>query len=92
MNRSGDGRIWGSSSTVRLPVRSILDTNIISQIAKPVPSPSLVAWMIEQADRDLFIASLTLAVAEVNDCVVVTDKDKDFIGIDIINPIRESPR
>ena len=141
-------------------MRYLLDTNIISQIAKPVPSPSLVAWMIEQADRDLFIASLTMAeirrgvlenpagkrrtqletwfdgpegpqalfagrvlpfdekaglvwarlmadgtakgrprsaldtiiaaIAEVNDCVVVTDNDKDFVGIDIVNPMRNS--
>ena len=143
-------------------MRYLLDTNIISQIAKPIPSPSLVAWMTEQADRDLFIASLTVAeirrgvlekpagkrrnhletwfdgpegpqalfagrvlpfdekaglvwarlmadgtakgrprsaldttiaaIAEVNDCVVVTDNDKDFVGIEIINPMRESPR
>lgn len=143
-------------------MRYLLDTNIISQIAKPVPSPSLVAWMAEQADRDLFIASLTVAeirrgvlekpagkrraqletwfdgpegpqalfagrvlafdekaglvwarlmadgtakgrprsaldtiiaaVAEVNDCVVVTDNDKDFVGIDIVNPLRERGR
>jgi predicted nucleic acid-binding protein len=41
--------------------RFLLDTNIISDIAKPVPSASLVAWMAEQTDEDLFIASLTVA-------------------------------
>src|SRR6266566_8165001 len=39
----------------------LLDTNIISNITKSVPSESLVAWMAEQSDNDLFIASLTLA-------------------------------
>ena len=143
-------------------MRYLLDTNIISQVAKPVPSPSLVAWMTEQADQDLFIASLTgaeirrgvlekpagkrrtqletwfvgpegpqalfagralpfdekaalvwarlmadgtakgrsrsaldtiiAAIAQTNGCVVVTDNDKDFIGIDIINPLRDSGR
>ena len=143
-------------------MRYLLDTKIISQVAKPVPSPSLVAWMTEQTDQDLFIASLTVAeirrgvlekpagkrrtqletwfdgpegpqalfagrvlpfdekaalvwarlmadgtakgrprsaldtiiaaIAETNGCVVVTDNDKDFIGIDIINPLRESGR
>ena len=42
-------------------MRCLLDTNIISDIAKPVPSPSLLAWMSEQTDEDLFIASLTVA-------------------------------
>ncbi|CAH2401027.1 type II toxin-antitoxin system VapC family toxin [Mesorhizobium escarrei] len=42
-------------------MRYLLDTNIISNFTKPAPSPSLVAWMAEQSDEDLFIASLTLA-------------------------------
>jgi toxin FitB len=140
--------------------RYLLDTNIISNIAKPTPSESLMAWMAEQADQDLFIASLTIAeirrgilekpsgkrrdrlelwfsgpqgpqalfagrvlpfderaalvwarlmadgkdrgrprsaldtiiaaVAEANECVVVTDNDKDFQGVDIINPLRSA--
>ena len=42
-------------------MRYLLDTNIISDIAKPVPSESLLAWMADQKDDDLFIASLTVA-------------------------------
>ena len=33
---------------------------------------------------DMIIA----AVAEANDCVVVTDDEKDFAGLEIINPLR----
>jgi toxin FitB len=141
-------------------MRYLLDTNIISNITKPTPSESLIAWMAEQPDRDLFIASLTIAeirrgilekpsgkrrdrlevwfsgpqgpqalfagrvlpfderaalvwarlmadgkdkgrprsaldtiiaaVAEANECVVVTDNDKDFQGVEIINPLRSA--
>jgi len=141
-------------------MRFLLDTNIISNITKPVPSESLVAWMAEQIDQDLFIASLTIAeirrgilekpagrrrdqleawfsgpegpqalfagrvlpfdekaslvwarlmtdgnaikkprsgfdtiiaaVAEANDCIVVTDNEKDFPGIEILNPLRQA--
>jgi hypothetical protein len=42
-------------------MRYLLDTNVISDIARPAPSPSLLAWMSEQIDEDLFIASLTIA-------------------------------
>jgi predicted nucleic acid-binding protein len=139
-------------------MRYLLDTNVLSNITKPVPSESLIAWMAEQVDQDLFIASLTVAeirrgvlekpagkrrnqleawfpvpegpqalfagrvlpfdekasliwarlmadgkangrprsaldtiiaaVAEANDCVVVTDNEKDFAGIEIVNPMR----
>jgi toxin FitB len=140
-------------------MRYLLDTNIISNITKPTPSEPLLAWMADQADDDLFIASLTIAeirrgvlekpsgkrrdelekwfagpdgpqmlfagrvlsfdekagliwarlmadgrakgrprsaldtiiaaVAEANDCVVVTDNEKDFFNIEIVNPIRD---
>ncbi len=139
-------------------MRYLLDTNIISSITKPSPSQALLAWMAEQPDEDLHIASLTVAeirrgilekpagkrrreleawfsgpegpqvlfagrvlpfderaalvwarlmaegkargrprsaldmiiaaVAEANDCVVVTDNEKDFAGIEILNPMR----
>ncbi len=138
--------------------RYLLDTNIISNVVKPAPSESLLAWMADQADADLFVSSLTIAevrrgileapegrkrraleawfsgpegpsalfagrvlpfderaalawarlmaegttrgrprsaldmivaaVAETNGCVVVTDNERDFDGLDIINPMR----
>ena len=42
-------------------MRYLLDTNIVSELVKPKPSQSLIAWMEEQADEDLFIAALTVA-------------------------------
>jgi predicted nucleic acid-binding protein len=138
--------------------RFLLDTNILSDATKPVPSPALVSWMSEQADQDLFISSLTLAeiwrgvlekpagkkrtqlarwflgtegpqalfagrvlpfdekagliwarlmaegrvsgrprsaldmiiaaVAEANDCILVTGNEKDFGNLNVINPLR----
>jgi toxin FitB len=139
--------------------RYLLDTNILSNATKPVPSLSLTAWLSEQDDENLFIASLTVAeiwagilekpagkkrallegwfhgpdgplilfagrvlpfdqkasliwgrlmsegvktgrprsqldmilaaVAEANNCMIVTDNEKDFAGIKIVNPIRK---
>lgn len=139
-------------------MRYLLDTNIISNIAKPAPSDSLLAWMGAQKDEDLFIASLTVAeirrgvlekpagkrrdqleawfsgpdgpqalfagrvlpfdeaagliwgrlmadgrsqgrprsaldtiiaaVAEAHGCTVVTDNEKDFAGIEVLNPVQ----
>lgn len=138
--------------------RHLLDTNIISHVTKPIPSPALLAWMAEQSDADLFISSLTVAelqrgilekpagkkrrelehwfsgpegpqalfagrvlpfdekaaliwarlmaegtakgrsrspldmiiaaVAEANDCIVVTENERDFAGVKIFNPLR----
>ena len=41
--------------------RYLLDTNIISNVVKPNPSPALLNWMAEQTDQDLFISALTVA-------------------------------
>lgn len=36
--------------------------------------------------------AIIAAVAEVNGCVVVTDKERDFAGIEAINPLRGEKR
>ncbi len=41
--------------------RYLLDTNIISNATKPLPSRPLAEWMAKQVDDDLFICSLSLA-------------------------------
>lgn len=41
--------------------RYLLDTNIIGNVIKPEPSRSLLTWMGEQKDQDLFISALTIA-------------------------------
>jgi predicted nucleic acid-binding protein len=141
-------------------MRYLLDTNILSNITKPEPSVELMAWMADQTDEDLYIASLTVAeiqkgilekpagkkrtslegwfvgdegpqrlfanrilpfdetaaliwarlmaeakasgrsrsgldtiiaaTAQANGCIVVTDNEKDFHGIELINPLRAS--
>lgn len=141
------------------PVTSyLLDTNVISNVTRPVPSEALTAWLAAQADEDLFIASLTVAeirrgilekpagkkrralerwfagpegpqalfadrvlpfdeaagllwarlmaegtttgrprsaldmivaaTAEANGCTLVTDNERDFAGVKILNPLR----
>lgn len=42
-------------------MRHLLDTNIISNATKPLPSEPLLAWLSHQADEDLFISSFTIA-------------------------------
>ena len=41
--------------------RYLLDTKIIGNIIKPIPSPALTDWLTGQADNDLFITTLTVA-------------------------------
>ena len=41
--------------------RYLLDTNILSELVRPSPSPALLDWMAARVDGELFIASLTLA-------------------------------
>jgi predicted nucleic acid-binding protein len=40
--------------------RFLLDTNIISHVTKPSPAASLLQWMADQPDEDLFIATLSI--------------------------------
>jgi hypothetical protein len=55
-------------------MRYLLDTNIISNVVKPQPAASLLAWLGEQWNGDLFIASLT--VAEIHRGILETPRGK----------------
>lgn len=39
----------------------LLDTNVVSEIAKERPSDDVIAWLNAQASSDLFLSSVTLA-------------------------------
>lgn len=41
--------------------RYLLDTNIISNVVRPAPSPGLLNWMADQRDVDLYISTFSLA-------------------------------
>ena len=36
--------------------------------------------------------TIVAAVAEANDCIVVTDNEKDFVGVEVVNPLRGGKR
>jgi len=64
--------------------RYLVDTNVISNVTKLVPSEALVAWMAERADADVFISSPTLAEIWRD----VLDNEKHFVGLEVVNPLR----
>ena len=39
----------------------ILDTNVVSEILRPAPTPQVVAWMAEQSGADLYLTAITEA-------------------------------
>jgi len=39
----------------------VVDTNVISEIVKPVPSPRTLAWLASQPSSQLYIATITQA-------------------------------
>jgi predicted nucleic acid-binding protein len=41
--------------------RYLLDTNILSNATKTIPSPALIDWLSNQIDDTLFVSSLTIA-------------------------------
>jgi predicted nucleic acid-binding protein len=61
--------------------RYLLDTNILSNIVKPQPSPSLLDWWGRQDDDSLFIASLT--VAEIRRGILELPRGKKRQNLDI---------
>ncbi len=42
----------------------LLDTNIVSELRKPRPSPAVVAWVQSIDDKDLFISAVTIGAIQ----------------------------
>jgi predicted nucleic acid-binding protein len=57
----------------------------------PFDEKAGLAWAKLMADgkaRGRPRSALIAAIAEANDCVVVTENEKDFEGVEVINPLR----
>ncbi len=60
----------------------------------PFDEPAALAWARRMAEGTArgrprsALDTIIAAIAEANDCVVVTDNHKDFAGIEVINPMR----
>ncbi|WP_350297207.1 type II toxin-antitoxin system VapC family toxin [Limnohabitans sp. Rim8] len=39
----------------------MLDTNVISELMRPVPNPAVLAWVDAQSDRDLWLCSVVVS-------------------------------
>jgi toxin FitB len=71
-------------------IRYLLDTNVISNVVKPQPSESLLAWMAARRDEHLFIASLTLA--EIRRGILEMPNGKRRAALDAWFSGREGPQ
>ena len=60
----------------------------------PFDEKAGLAWAQLMADGNArgrprsALDTIIAAIAEANDCVVVTDNEKDFEGVEVINPLR----
>lgn len=41
--------------------RYLLDTNIVSNLTKPLPSESLLDWLADQSEKDLYLSTVSIA-------------------------------
>lgn len=39
----------------------VLDTNVVSELMRPVPDPAVLAWVDAQPDRDLWLCSVVVS-------------------------------
>lgn len=58
----------------------VLDTNVISEAMKPVPHPSVQAWLNDQAAETLYLSSVTLAELLYGIAALPAGKRKDMLA------------
>ncbi|HYF98185.1 MAG TPA: type II toxin-antitoxin system VapC family toxin [Coxiellaceae bacterium] len=57
----------------------ILDTNIVSELMKPVPNSEVIAWLDEQEVMELFITTITIAEISYGINVLPEGKRRSFL-------------
>lgn len=57
----------------------LLDTNVASEAMKPVPHPSVRAWLNDQAAETLYLSSVTLAELLFGIAALPAGKRKDML-------------
>jgi toxin FitB len=58
----------------------LLDTNILSEVMKPSPNPSVKAWLNNQVSETLYISSVTLAEMLFGIAALPAGKRKDMLA------------
>lgn len=59
----------------------LLDTNVLSELMRPAPSPSLLAWMDSQAAQHLYICAITRAEIELGIALLPTGKRRTALAV-----------
>ena len=55
----------------------ILDTNVISEVMRPKPSPNVVAWLNKQSKDSLYLTTVTIAEIGAGVCKLDHGKRRD---------------
>ncbi len=66
----------------------LLDTNVVSEVGKPEPDPTLMAWLEAHAE-DCSLSVVTLA--ELRWGIVVTRNERHFPFCKTVNPFLPPP-
>jgi toxin FitB len=57
----------------------VLDTNVVSELTKPTPSPAVVAWLNDQPFDTLFITAITIAEMGFGIEILPSGKRRDML-------------
>lgn len=66
----------------------VLDTNVVSELMRPLPSPTVVAWVDRQAESTLFLTTLTLAEIRLGIAVLPAGRRRTSLDEVFENAIR----
>lgn len=58
----------------------VLDTNIVSEVVKPAPNPTVRAWLNRQAAETLYLSSITVAELLFGVATMPNGKRKDALS------------
>lgn len=67
----------------------LLDTNVVSELTRPAPDPSVISWLDAQITEDVFLSAVTEAELRFGVAILPVGRRRERLTSEVENMLRE---
>lgn len=67
----------------------LLDTNVVSELARPAPNPAVIYWLDVQVTEDVFLTAITEAELRFGVAILPAGRRRERLAFEVENMLRE---
>lgn len=67
----------------------LLDTNVVSELTRPAPNPSVISWLDAQITEDVYLSAITEAELRFGIVILPPGRRRERLAFEVENMLRE---